>query len=74
MADVSFVDVLCDFRRHLRYLFMISVLSIVVLLASLVYVDPGSGGYVLAVVQLVSFGVVLVLSGGGMVVCGRRAE
>lgn len=74
MADPSFLDVLCDFRRHLRYLFMLSALSIVVLLASLAYVDPGSGGYVLAVVQLVSFGGILLLSVGGMVACGRRAE
>lgn len=74
MADPSFLDVVCDFRRHLRYLFMISALSVVVLLASLAYVDPGSGGYVLAVVQLVSFGGILLLSAGGMVVCGRRAD
>lgn len=74
MNDRSFLDVLCDFRRHFRILVMISVLSIVVLLASLRYVDPGTGAFVVAIVQLMTFGPIAVAAGGLMVLCGRRSD
>lgn len=74
MSDASFVDAVCDFRRHLRLLFMLSAFSILLLLASLPYLQPRSGTFVIATVQLVSFAVIVLVSGGLMVVCARRTE
>lgn len=74
MANRSFIGVLCDFRRHIRFLFMITLLSIVVLLVSLAYVEPGSGAYVIALVQLVTFGVIFLLSSSVMLLCARHSE
>lgn len=74
MTNRSFTAVLCDFRRHFRLLFMITFLSIVILFVSLQYVEPGSETYVIALVQLVTFGVIFLGSVGMMVLCGRRAD
>lgn len=74
MADVRFVDVLCEYRSQFRLLAMVSVLSILVLSVSLLYVDPGTATFVVAVIQLVTFGAILLVSGGLMFVCSRRTQ
>ena len=74
MADRSLVDAACDFRSSFRILFMVSLLAVVILTPSAFAVDPDSGTFVITVVQLVTFAVLLVASGGMMVVCGGRGE
>lgn len=69
-----FLDILCQSARGLQILFVVSLVSIVVLLASLQVVEPGSGTYVVAVVQLVSFAGVFVLTAIGLYLCVRRTE
>ena len=72
MTDTRFAEVLCDFRKHFRLLFMVSLLSIVVLVAALAYVEPGTATYVITMIQLVTFAGIGLLSGGLMVACARR--
>lgn len=69
-----FLDTLCQSAKGLQILFVVSVVSIVVLLASLRTVEPGSDTYVIAVVQLVSFAGVFVLTGSALYLCVRRTE
>lgn len=72
MTETRFLDVLCGYRNRLRLLAMVSALSIIVLSVSLLYVEPGTATYVIAVVQLVTFGALFLLAGGLVVVCARR--
>lgn len=74
MTNGSFLDVLCDFRKHFRLLFMVTLLSIGILLISLQYVEPGSGTYVITLVQLVTFGAIFLVSAGLMLLCGRKTD
>ena len=71
MVDSSLFDVACDFRRSFRLLFMLSLLAIVVLVPSLLSINRASETYVITVVQVVTFGFLLLASGGLMVACAR---
>ncbi|SFL34001.1 hypothetical protein SAMN04487950_3443 [Halogranum rubrum] len=73
MTETQFVDLLCEYRTKFRLLAMVSTLSILVLSASLFYVESGTATYVIAVVQIVTFAAILLLSGGLIVVCERRS-
>lgn len=72
MAEARFIDVLCDYKRQVTLLFMVSILALVVLAISLTYVETGSSTYVVTVVQLVTFGGIFLLSSALMLSCGRR--
>lgn len=74
MPEATFVDVLCRSRHKFRLLFMVSVLSLVILGVALPAIEPGTGTYVITVVQLVTFLVVGSFSLGMMVLCSRRAD
>lgn len=74
MTDVRFIDVLCDYKRQVTLLFMVSVLAIVVLSISMTVIEAGTATYVVTIIQLVSFGLVFVLSSALMVTCGRRSH
>lgn len=65
------VDALCQSARGLQFLFVVSLVSIGVLLASLRVVDPGSATFVLAWVQLVTFVVILAVTGSALAICVR---
>lgn len=65
------ITALCQSARGLQLLFVVSLVSIGVLLASLQVVDSGSATYIIAVVQLVSFAGLLALTGSALVVCVR---
>lgn len=65
------LNALCQSARGLQVLFVISLVSIGVLLASLRVVDPGSGTYIITVVQLVTFAGLFALTGTALAVCVR---
>lgn len=69
-----FLDHLCQSARRLQFLFVVSLVSVVVLLGSLTVVEPGSDTYVIAMVQLVSFAGVCLLTGTTLVLCMRRTR
>ncbi|WP_330633400.1 hypothetical protein [Halocatena halophila] len=71
MTDEGFLDVVCTYRTQFRILAMVAVLSIILLGVSLRYVSPTSGTYVVAVVQLVTFGGVFCVTSWLMVRCAR---
>ncbi len=71
MTDEGFLDVVCVYRTQFRVLAMIAVLSIILLAVSLRYVSPSSGTYVVAVVQLVTFGGVLCVTSWLILRCAR---
>lgn len=73
-ADTALMDVVCDFRQSFRTVFMLSLLAIVVLVPSSLYVEPGSSTHLITMIQLGTFTVLLLASGTMMVVCGRRAK
>jgi hypothetical protein len=72
MTETRFTKVVCDFRKQFRLLFMISLLSIIVLVVSLAYIEAGTATYVVTVIQLVTFAAIGLLSGGLMIICARR--
>jgi hypothetical protein len=63
MDSDPFLDYLCGSARGLQLVFVVSVVSMLVLGASLSVVEPGSRTYVLAVFQHVSFAGLFVLTG-----------
>lgn len=65
------IDALCRSARGLQFLFVVSVLSIGILLASLRVVDPGSATAVITVVQLVTFAVIFAITGTALAICVR---
>lgn len=68
----GYLDALCQSARGLQILFVVSTVSIVVLLVSLQFVEPGSGTFVIALVQLVTFAGIFLLSVTTLVLCLRR--
>lgn len=73
MTDTSYLEVLCRFSRHIRIVGMVSVLCIVLLLASLYFGDLDRGTYIITVVQLVTFLILGVGAFGVLVVCARHS-
>lgn len=55
MSETHFIDVLRDRTIHMKYVLVLSATSIVLLLFSLLYVEPGTSTYTLAIFQLVTF-------------------
>lgn len=74
MASKKYIDHLCERETGIRYVFIISLLSIVLLMGSLTVVTPGTGTYYIAVIQLITFGALVVFSFGLMTYCHRREE
>lgn len=74
MANRSLLDIACDFRRSFRIVFMISLFAIAILIPPAIAIDSDSGTFVITTIQLVTFSILLVASGGMMIVCGGRAE
>ena len=72
MDRSGYLDVLCQSARGLQVLLVVSTVSTVVLLGSLGVVEPGSDTYVIAVVQLVTFVGIALLSGSALLLCVRR--
>ncbi|WP_049954691.1 hypothetical protein [Halostagnicola larsenii] len=73
MSEETFVDVLCRSRHKFRLLFMVSVLSLFILGAALTAIEPGTGTYVITILQIGTFLVIGSVSLGMMVVCSRRS-
>ncbi|MFC6825196.1 hypothetical protein [Halopelagius fulvigenes] len=61
MAETRLVDVLRDYTTQMKVVLVISAVSVVLLLLSLTEVEPGTSTYVLALVQLATFAVLLVV-------------
>lgn len=74
MASKTYIDHLCERETGIRYVFIISLLSIVLLMASLTVVTPGTGTYYIAIIQVITFGALVVFSFGLMTHCHRREE
>ncbi|RRJ30109.1 hypothetical protein [Halocatena pleomorpha] len=62
---------LCRSARGLQLLFVVSLVSIGVLLASLRVVTPGSATHVITMVQLVTFAGLFALTGTALLICVR---
>lgn len=55
MSETRLVEVLRDYTTQMKYVLVISAVSIVLLLASLTAVEPGTSTHVIALVQLATF-------------------
>ena len=64
MPDTRFTEVLRDFTTQMKYVLVISAVSIVLLSVSLTAVEPGTSTHVITLIQLATFVVLFV----GMVV------
>ena len=71
MASNGFLDHLCEHATGIRYVFIVSMLSILVLLWSLTVVQTGTGTYYIALIQLGTFALLAVLSFVLMIACHR---
>jgi len=71
MDRARFLDALCAHARGLQLLLVVSVVCSLVLVVALGAVEAGSATYVVAVVQLVSFAAVGLLSAASLVACVR---
>ena len=60
MSETRLAEVLRDHMTQMKYVLVISAVSIVLLLLSLTAVEPGTSTHVLAVGQLVTFVVLFV--------------
>jgi hypothetical protein len=74
MSSKKYVDHLCERETGIRYVFIISLLSILLLMGSLTVVTPGTETYYIAVIQVITFGFLIVFSFGVMVYCHRREK
>lgn len=72
MASKKYLDHLCEHALGIRYVFIVSVLSILVLLGSLTMISSGTGTFYIAIIQLVTFVGLVGLSFALMVVCNRN--
>ena len=68
----SFLEGLCLFRELILIVFTISVVMFGLSLISLVVVDPGSGTYVIVVMNLVGLGAFILASGSVLYLCREK--
>lgn len=73
-ARERFWDLVCDHRPHLTFLFSLLVALGVITLVGFRMAEPGSAGYVIAVVNLVIIGISFVPIGYCIRRCLRREQ
>lgn len=64
MRDTRFVKVLGNYMMQIKFVLVISAVSIVLLVAALPSIQPGTTTYVLTLIQLVTFTGLFVLMTG----------
>lgn len=67
-----FLDALCQFTRGLQVLFVVSLVSIIVLLLSLEVVESGTDTYFIIIIQIVSFAGVFAFAASALYLCMRH--
>lgn len=72
MDREQLLDALCERARGWQLLFVVSLVTVIILLPSFRAVEPGSATYVVVVVQLVGFGIIGVLAGSVLYVCMQQ--
>lgn len=72
MTDTHLLDTLRNYTVQMKYVFVLSGASIVLLSFSLAYVRPGTSTYTLAIFQLTTFVLLFVLMGSLLWLCSRR--
>lgn len=70
----GFWEIVCGYQSLLRVLVATLVVMAGLLAFSFLFLEPGTGSYVIALVDLVLLAVAFVLVGGVTVVCARRAD
>lgn len=69
-----YLDNVCTHETGLRYVFIVSLLSTVILSAAFALIEPGTPTYYVTVLQLVTFVPLMALSLALLVLCSRRED
>lgn len=70
----SFWNMFCEYTRYFFVASALLVLMLVTLLASLLTLDPGTGSYIISLIDIAIVGVTLVISGSMFLVCYHREQ
>lgn len=69
----SFLDVVCEQRNQLPLMLAVVIVMGVLLGFSLLFLEPGTAAYVIALIDAILVVVALVVFGGAYWLCTRRA-
>ena len=69
-----YLDNVCTHETGLRYLFIVSLLSTLILSGAFALIDSGTATYYVTVVQIVTFAPLMVLSLVLLLACSRRED
>lgn len=69
-----YLDNVCTHETGLRYVFIVSLLSTLILSGAFALIDPGTATYYVTVLQLVTFVLLMALSLTLVLTCARRED